>query len=323
MIDNYGRKLNYLRISITDRCNLRCLYCVSHTPSPKLHHDDILRYEEILKLVSIGVQHGITKVRITGGEPLIRKGVYSFLKDLTAIKGLKDVSLTSNGVFLKDNLKLLKEAGIKRINISLDSLKREKFRQITGFDKFYIVWNSILAAHEMGFSPIKLNVVPMQGINDDELEDFARLTLKYPFYVRFIEYMPIGTPELVVTRQLLSPEIKKRIACVGSLIPVEKNFNDGPAKRFRLENSKGEIGFISPVSNHFCDSCNRMRLTADGKLRPCLLSDKTIDIAGPLRQGCTDQGLYKIFHQAVALKGEKHKLKDNTSILDQMSSIGG
>ncbi len=327
LIDNFGRKLNYLRVSITDKCNLRCSYCVSHTPSPKLSHDDILRYEEILKLVEIGAKHGISKVRITGGEPLARKGVYDFLNKLTSIDGLTDVSLTTNGVYLKDNLHRIKDAGIKRLNISLDSLKRDKFKQITGSDMFDSVWQSILSAHNAGFYPIKINIVALPGINDDELQDFAKLTLKYPFHVRFIEYMPIGTPELIITKKLLTPEIKKIISKTGPLYQVENSQNDGPAVRYRFENGKGEIGFISPVSNHFCNICNRIRLTASGKLRSCLLSDKSTDISTPLRNGCSDEELFNIFLLATAQKGEKHKLKDDKSttekVLDPMSSIGG
>lgn len=326
-IDPFGRKLNYLRVSITDKCNLRCSYCVSHTPSPKLSHDDILRYEEILRLVEIASRHGISKVRITGGEPLARKGVYDFLNKLAGIEGLTDISLTTNGVYLKENLQRIKEAGIKRINISIDSLKRDKFRLITGFDLFETVWQSILAAHDAGFSPIKINVVAIPGINEDELEDFAKLTLTYPFHVRFIEYMPIGTPEFKTTGKLLTPEIKERVARLGKLHKIESTENDGPARRFRFDNSKGELGFISPVSRHFCDSCNRMRLTASGLLRPCLLSDKAIDIATPLRNGSSDDDLFKFFQLAAAQKGEKHTLENkdplNGRVLDPMSSIGG
>ena len=327
LIDNFGRKLNYLRVSITDKCNLKCSYCVSHTPSPKLTHDEILRYEEVLKIVEIGARHGITKVRITGGEPLVRRGVYEFLNKLTAINGLTDVSLTTNGVFLKDNLKTIKDAGIRRLNISIDSLKKDKFKEITGTDMFETVWESIISAYEEGFNPIKLNVVAIPNVNTDELADFAKLTLKYPFHVRFIEYMPIGTPDLIVKKKLLTPEIKNIISQHGKIYKVDNGLNDGPAQLYRFEEGKGSIGFISPVSQHFCNSCNRMRLTASGKLRSCLLSDKTTDISGPLRRGCSDEELYQIMLNAAAQKGEKHHLELESSsadkVLDQMSSIGG
>ena len=325
--DSFGRRINYLRVSITDRCNLRCKYCVSHTPSPKLSHNEILRYEEILKIIRVGARYGITKVRITGGEPLARRGIYDFLDELSSIPGLDDISLTTNGVLLQDNLPRILGAGIKRLNISIDSLKKERFRQITGFDKYESVWNAALAALEAGIYPVKLNVVAIPGVNDDEIADFARLTLQYPFFVRFIEYMPIGSPELQIKKQLLTPEIEKRVASVGKLLPVELGLNDGPARRFRFSGAKGEIGFISPVSNHFCSTCNRMRLTASGKLRACLLSDTTIDIAGALRKGCSDEELYNKFLQATLQKGEKHSLKDSASpkpmVEDHMFSIGG
>ncbi len=196
LIDPYNRHLNYLRISITDRCNLKCIYCVPRDLIPRLSHDDILTYEEILRLVRIGIKLGISKIRVTGGEPLVRKGVYGFLSDLSGIDGLADLSLTTNGVSLKANLKKIKAAGIKRINISLDTLNRAKFERITGFNLFDQVWQGIEMALEMGFHPIKLNIVALNGINDDELTDMARLSFEYPLHIRFIEYMPIGESQI-------------------------------------------------------------------------------------------------------------------------------
>lgn len=327
LADTFGRKINYLRVSITDRCNLKCCYCVSHTPSPKLTHDEILRYEEILKIIRAGVKCGITKVRITGGEPLTRKGVYPFLEKTGQISGLEDLSLTTNGVLLKDGLEKIMKAGIRRLNISLDTLKREKFRRITGLDKFNEVRAGIEAAHKAGISPLKINIVALPDINEDEFKDFAAMTFDYPFHIRFIEYMPIGTPELKLTRKLLAPEILSRISHLGELVPVDRTEKDGPAVRYRFRNGKGEIGFISPVSNHFCSSCNRIRLTASGGLRSCLLSDKITDIAGPLRNGCSKETLCDIFMNAAKMKGEKHNLCDEsrpvTGLKVPMSSIGG
>ena len=192
LIDAYNRRLNYLRISITDRCNLKCIYCVPKDFIPRLPHDEILRYEEILRIVNVGVDLGITKVRVTGGEPLVRKGVYDFLGQLTRIKGLTDVALTTNGIFLKENIEKIKSANIKRINISLDTLDREKYAKTTGLDKFQQVWQGIELAHKSGFDPIKINVVALRGINEDELTSFARLSLSHPVHIRFIEYLPIG-----------------------------------------------------------------------------------------------------------------------------------
>jgi cyclic pyranopterin phosphate synthase len=265
--------LNYLRISITDRCNLKCIYCVPRDLIPRLSHDEILTYEEILKVVRVGVKLGISKIRVTGGEPLVRKGVYEFLAKLSRISGLTDLSLTTNAVALKDNLQRIKSAGIKRINVSLDTIKPEKFAKITGMDLFDQVWQGIEGALEMGFHPIKINVVALNGVNDEELIDMAQLSFDYPFHVRFIEYMPIGQSQMGNGPLLLAPEIKKRISVLGHLIPVRNSANDGPAQRYRFDGAAGEIGFIHAMSHHFCDRCNRLRLTARGQLRPCLLSD--------------------------------------------------
>lgn len=325
LIDPCNRKLNYLRISITDRCNLRCIYCVPHGFIPKVPHKEILSYEEILHIVRISVGLGISKVRITGGEPLVRKGVYDFLKRLTKIEGLLDISLTTNGVLLKDNINKIKSAGIKRINISLDTLNRKKYRKITGYDFFNQVWEGIELAQKMGFDPVKINVVPLKGINDDELPDIAALSIAYPFHIRFIEYMPMGTNQMESDPHLLFPEIKKRIDQFGKLIPVEKDMNDGPAERFKFESAKGEIGFIRPISQHFCNTCNRLRLTASGQLRPCLMSDVQVDLKTPLRKGCSDAELAEVFLQAVRLKPLGHNLSVDhpVGVSAQMCAIGG
>lgn len=325
LIDPCNRRLNYLRISITDRCNLRCIYCVPHGFIPKLPHKEILSYEEILHIVRISVGLGISKVRITGGEPLVRKGVYGFLKRLTKIEGLLDISLTTNGVFLKHNINKIKSAGIKRINISLDTLNRKKYRKITGYDFFDQVWEGIELAHKMGFDPVKLNVVPLKGINDDELTDIAALSIDYPFHIRFIEYMPMGTNQMESDHHLLFPEIKKCIHQFGKLIPVEKDMNDGPAERFKFKSAKGEIGFIRPISQHFCNTCNRLRLTASGQLRPCLMSDVQVDLKTPLREGCSDVELAEVFLQAVRLKPLGHNLSVDhpVGVSAQMCAIGG
>jgi cyclic pyranopterin phosphate synthase len=325
LIDNYNRHLNYLRISITDRCNLQCRYCVPRGLIPKLSHDDILTYEEILRVVRVAVDLGISKVRITGGEPLVRKGVYEFLQNLTATVGLKDVSLTTNGVLLKDNLEKIRAAGISRINISLDSLNRAKYREITGYDEFDRVWQGIEKAHRMGFYPIKLNVVALKGINDDELTEMARLSFRYPFHVRFIEYMPIGRSDFKPNSLLLAPEIKNRISELGNLVTIREAEHDGPAQRYKYEGAIGEIGFIPAISQHFCNKCNRLRLTASGQLRPCLLSDHQEDLKSAVREGCSDSQLADIFIQAVRHKPSDHNLsaKNSAGVCGQMRAIGG
>lgn len=325
LTDRYERQLNYLRVSITDRCNLRCIYCVPDGLIEKLSHHDILRYEEILHIIKLGVRLGIKKIRITGGEPLVRKGIYGFLGELTRIQGLSDVSLTTNGVFLRDNIEKITSAGIQRINVSLDTLDRDKFRQITGHDLFERVWGGIMAAHQSGINPIKINVVALKGINDNEFVDIARLSETYPLHVRFIEYMPIGNARQVSDTSILVPEIKSRLSVLGRLLPVENRTYDGPAERYRLEGAAGEIGFISALSHHFCNRCNRLRLTASGQLRACLLSDTQEDLKGPLREGRSDEELAEVFFKTVRNKPIAHAvaLRKPANIVTQMCTIGG
>lgn len=301
------------------------MYCVPHDSIPKLPHADILKYEEILRLVRIGVRLGITKVRITGGEPLVRKGVYQFLSELTAIDGIEDVSLTTNGVFLKDNVEKIMSAGVQRINISIDTLRRDRFLKITGHDHLKQVRDGIEAAHQMGMHPLKLNVVALRGINDDEFVDFAEMTFSYPFHIRFIEHMTIGDTRVKINNNILAPEIRERIRQLGRLTPVEKERHDGPAELYQFEGAKGRIGFITALSNHFCHLCNRIRLTASGQLRPCLLSDYEKDLKGPMRSGCSDEALAKIFRDSAERKGLEHQVTQDpsTRVSSQMSSIGG
>lgn len=325
LIDQHNRHLNYLRVSVTDRCNLRCSYCLPTSPFAKLPHKEILRYEEILRLIRLAVSLGISKLRVTGGEPLIRKGIYNFLEELGTIKGLTDISLTTNGILLKDHINQIQAAGIGRINISLDTLKRDKYQQITGRDRFLKVWDSIQAALQMGFEPIKINVVALKGINDDELQDLARLSFDYPFHIRFIEYMPIGNVEVNPRQNLLTPDIKKHLSALGKLVPIARDVDDGPAERFRFEGAPGEIGFISALSHHFCHQCNRLRLTASGQLRTCLLSSYQVDLKNPLRLGYSDNQLAQILLEAVQHKTREHNIakKTQTCISSRMSAIGG
>jgi len=324
LVDQYKRRLNYLRISVTDRCNMKCMYCMTHNKTSKLPCKEILRYEEILRIARIFIRLGVSKIRITGGEPLVRKGICEFLSGLSGLGGLSDLSITTNGVFLKEKIKQIRSAGIRRLNISLDTLDKAKFKKITGIDAFSEVWESIMLALDMGFDPIKINVVALNGINDDELPDLARLSLSYPFHIRFIEYMPIGTSQMM-SRQLLAPEIKNLISSIGHLYPVENVSFDGPAKRFRFENARGEVGFIRPISEHFCSSCNRLRLTASGNLKTCLLSEIETDLKGPLRNGCSDNELSEIIIKAVYSKPFEHPLVANNEgmVSGCMSAIGG
>ncbi len=321
-----NRKINYLRISITDRCNFNCRYCVPKEPSLQVSHNEVASYEEILKLVDIAVDLGITKVRITGGEPFVRKGIFSFLERLCLIKELNDISITTNASLLTpEKLQRLWDMGIKRLNFSLDTLDNKKFSYITGKDKFTRVFETILTAKKVGFSPIKINAVVLKSINDDEIADLAAISIEHPFQIRFIEYMPMGNSNIDPSQQILTPYIKETIESnLGNLIPVTKNFNDGPAKKYKLENSKGEIGFITPVSQHFCNECNRLRLTAQGRLRPCLLDDYEKDILTPLRNGASKEELTVLMNEVILGKPSSHHLEyENNKIFSQMSSIGG
>jgi cyclic pyranopterin phosphate synthase len=325
LVDRHNRHLNYLRVSVTDRCNLRCIYCTPREAIHRLPHAAILSYEEILRIVRVGVDLGISKLRITGGEPLVRKGLCELLTELTHSTGLRDVSLTTNGVLLSDHLAAIRSAGIRRINISLDTLNPQKYRQITGRDAFHRVREAIRQAEAQGFHPIKINVVALRGINDDELLDLARLAVEHPYHVRFIEHMPMGGTRYASDRPLLIPEIKHCLRTLGRFQPVASHTNDGPARRYRFEGARGEIGFISAMSQHFCDRCNRLRLTASGQLRPCLLSEAQVDVKDPLRQGCSDMDLARLFLSAVRLKPSDHNLTTDAPIgtPGPMSSIGG
>jgi cyclic pyranopterin phosphate synthase len=324
LIDRYKRHLNYLRISITDRCNLKCLYCMPSGPAHKMDHEEILRYEEILRIIRIGIRLGIDKVRITGGEPLVRKDCCAFLETLAKLPGLKDISLTTNGVLLSDYIDRIAAARIKRLNISLDTLDRQKYHEITGVDAFDRVWRGIQAASEKGLHPIKINVVALNGINDHELADLAALSFQYPFHIRFIEYMPIGQTRQCDKVPLLYPDIRTRVEKLGELLPVARQANDGPAMRYKFNGAIGEIGFISAVSHHFCEQCNRLRLTADGRIRSCLLADIHEDMKTPLRAGLLDTDLANVFFRAVNRKPFQHAVKlDPTAINGEMMSIGG
>ena len=326
LIDHYERRLNYLRISITDRCNLRCLYCMPCEGLDKLMHEDILTYEEILRLTGIAVGLGVDKIRLTGGEPLVRKDFPRLLPELMSLPGLKDLSITTNGIFLKENLENIRAAGVKRINISLDTLHRDRYRQITGYDGFDRVWEAIQLAHKLNFHPIKINMVVLKGINDDEVADFARLSVRYPYHIRFIEYMPSGLLHQNEPLHYVSnTSIREKLDQAQPLIQLPRTAIDGPTVRYRFEGAPGEIGFISPLTHHFCQVCNRLRLTANGHLRPCLLSDREMDLKGPMRAGATDRDLEKIFSEAADRKPRAHHLnsEDSESLSGRMSAIGG
>jgi cyclic pyranopterin phosphate synthase len=327
LYDPHKRLIDYLRISVTDRCNLSCLYCKPRSRMKTLPHREILSYEEVLRLVALAVPLGISRIRVTGGEPLVRRGIVGFLASLNMIEGIEDISITTNGVLLEEMADGLVEAGKPRLNVSLDSLDPHKFREITGSDNYDRVWRGINRAEELGFFPLKINMVPVRGMNDVEVADFARLTLDRRLHVRFIEYMPIGADDRWHRDSCVSAgEIRAVIEReVGPLKPFLSGNSAGPSDNYQLPDARGVIGFISPITRHFCGSCRRLRLTADGKIRPCLLSDTEIDVKSPLRSGCDDAELERLFRLALEIKPDKHYISEAGPGCYQrtMSQIGG
>jgi len=304
LTDRFNRVINYLRISITDRCDLHCKYCVEKD-FPFIPHDEILTYEEIIRLVRICADLGVTKVRLTGGEPLRRKDLPYLLHEIATIKGIEDISLTTNGVSLGEKIWDLKAAGLRRVNISLDTLKRDRFSFITGVDAYDKVLDSIAKARSAGLSPVKINTVIIKDFNDDEVLDFVEFAGTEGVEVRFIEFMPFGDTDLwnsskVVTSAELEAFIKKTHDLVPSV-----NSHRGPARMFTVPGDHGKIGFISPMSSHICSDCNRLRLTSDGKVKPCLFSDAEYDVKGLLRAGKSDEEIAQAVVEIVRVKPEK------------------
>jgi len=302
------------------------MYCMPEEGVGFVPHTDILSYEEILRLVRISTKGGIRKVRLTGGEPLVRKGFISFLERLSDIRELEEITLTTNGILLTEFASDIKRCGICRINVSLDSLRPERFRSITGRDCFERAWSGIRAAEAMSFNPIKINMVVMRGVNDDEILDFARMTLDKPYHIRFIEFMPVGMSNGWSQERFVSTEeISRRIEALGPLEPLKNSLLDGPAANYKIRGALGEIGLIGALSHHFCDRCNRLRLTADGQLRGCLFSDSEVDVKAALREGRSDDHLLELIRLAVENKPRDHGVLQTgpRKCVRPMSSIGG
>lgn len=328
-VDAFNRPISYIRISVTDRCNLRCVYCMPKEGVKLRPHEEILTFEELERVVRAAASIGITKVRLTGGEPLVRRGIVDLVRRLAAVPGIEDLAMTTNGILLARYAQALKEAGLDRVNVSLDSLRPERFRMITRFGKLEDVLEGIEAARKAGLTPVKINTVVIEGLNRDEVVDFARLTLEDEWHIRFIERMPIGG---VSPSEDGSPgwgfvpmrEVRRDIErALGPLHPAKLSGN-GPARYYRLEGAPGTIGFITPVSEHFCYQCNRLRLTADGRLRPCLLSDFEIDLRAYLRSGATVEEIAQVLKRGVLLKPERHHLAEEIFPVGRvMSEIGG
>jgi len=323
LLDSYHRQIDYMRISVTDRCNLRCIYCTASV-MPHLTHDDILRYEEIQRVVQAAASLGVKSIRLTGGEPLVRPHVSALVRLLSQVEGVEDISLTTNAILLAQQAQELKAAGLKRVNISLDTFRPERFEAICGGAKLESVLAGIEAAQKAGLNPVKLNTVVLRGMNDDEVLDFARKTLTDGWHVRYIEEMPLVSDDNG-HKMVSIDEIRSVIEqSLGGLEPSWPSEGHGPAKYYRLPGASGSIGFIGPVTDCFCEQCNRFRLTADGKLRPCLLRDDEIDLKEPLRKGAGLTDLQELMLKAAAMKKERHQLAEQAVSLErQMWQIGG
>jgi cyclic pyranopterin phosphate synthase len=311
LCDTHGRRINYLRISVTDRCNLRCAYCMPAKGVQWQPRADRLTRDEIVQVVRAAATLGITRVRLTGGEPLVWPDLLQLVSEITRIRGIEEISLTTNGLLLEKLAPALAEAGLSRVNISLDTLNPQIFHRLTRLGNFDQVWRGIQAAERAGITPIKLNTVVIRGMNDTELPDLARLTIDHLWHVRFIELMPVGNtgdwgPGFLGARERFVSvhEMRERLAPLG-LLKAEAPAGNGPARTYRIPGAVGTIGFISPLGEHFCATCNRLRLTADGLLRPCLLLPGEVPLREALRQG---QDVAPLIVRAVALKPAGHEL---------------
>ena len=340
LTDKFHRTIDYLRISVTDRCNLRCIYCMPSEGINRIQHRDILSYEEIARIVRVAAGLGVRKVRITGGEPLARKHITRLIASIGEIAGIEDLSLTTNGVLLERYAGELADAGLHRVNVSLDSLRPERYREITRGGDISRVMKGIEAAEKAGLMPVKINMVPVRGFNGDEIEEFAGITRDTPYHVRFIEFMPIGGRELwSPEKYIATDEIKATVEQIGPLFPVRVR-RTGPARYFRFADAPGVIGFISALTHHFCGDCNRLRITSDGKLRPCLFSETEIDLKPALRGTSTpsDKEIGRLLRLAIEIKPERHMLDESRELppdgstsslaslpgpLKPMSRIGG
>ena len=332
--DSFSRVIDYLRISVTDKCNLRCIYCMPADGVMPARHSDILRYEEIVRVAAVAARLGVRKIRLTGGEPLVRKNLVFLISSLRAIAGIEDISLTTNGILLGQHARTLADAGLDRVNISVDSLQPHRYTEITRGGDLDDVLKGIQAAERAGLRPLKINMVPMRGVNGDEILDFAKITVDSEHHVRFIECMPVGSVNFWKPgKYMTTDEIRSKIETLGHLSPVKVRKN-GPSKYYRLNGAKGVIGFISALTHHYCEDCNRLRLTADGMLRPCLFSETEIDIRSAIRTGAPDEEIERLLKLSIALKPQGHMLGISSSphstsrisphiVKRPMSRIGG
>jgi cyclic pyranopterin phosphate synthase len=330
LIDPFGRLHDYLRISVTDQCNLRCLYCMPEEGMEFMDTDKIMRFDEIVEVVRVGAEMGIRKLRITGGEPLVRRDLEQLIAELARIPGIDDIAMTTNGIFLAKKAEALKAAGLNRVNISLDTLDASRFRMIARRGDLNKVMEGIEAAAKVGFNPIKLNMVLLKGINDDEIAAFLRMSIEQPLHVRFIEYMPIGHADDNWKKhyQPLNRVFEVATEQGFQVEPVGEVVGNGPSENFRIRDGAGTFGLIHPVSNHFCEQCNRLRLTSDGHLKPCLYWVDELNVRPHIGDRAA---LQRIFEKAMITKPQNHEMAAKLENESQshipterrMSQIGG
>lgn len=326
MIDQFGRTVEYLRVSVTDKCNLRCVYCMPIEGLPWLRREDILSYEEIERVVRTMAGMGLRRVRVTGGEPLVRRDLPDLMRKIASVPGIEDLSLSTNAVLLEDQAEALLKAGVQRLNVSLDSLREDRVDEISRRPGSYRrIMRGLDAAERAGFPPVKINVVLMRGRNDDEIEDFARITRERPWHVRFIELMPTGANlDLSANSFLSCAEALRRVRKIDLLERVEGPPGNGPAQYHRFYGAPGTVGVITPTSHNYCDRCNRMRLTASGQLRPCLFGDVETPLRDALRAG---EDLVPLIAGTLRIKPERHYLIQGSASgsggLSALSQIGG
>lgn len=326
LVDGFSRPITYLRVSVTDKCNLRCVYCMPEGGLPWLRREEILSYEEIAAIVAAAASVGVRTVRLTGGEPLVRRKLSRLIATIASIPGIDDVALSTNGLLLEEQLSELLAAGLRRINLSLDMLRHDRFEAIARRPGLDAVLRAIDRAIDAGLAPLKVNCVVMRGKNDDEVIDFANLTRDRPIYVRFIELMPVvENVEWQGTAYVCADEILQRISADGELHPVAGPSGNGPARYFAYSGAAGAVGVISPLSHDYCERCNRVRLTADGRLRLCLFGDYALDLRSPLRNGASTAEIANLLRSAMLIKPERHHLRlgETASRMRAFSEIGG
>ena len=326
MIDQFGRRIDYLRISVTDKCNLRCTYCMPVGGLEWIPKPELLTYEEIAEVVRQMASEGLSRVRLTGGEPLVRRDLPKLVEMIAAVPQIRDIALSTNAILLPESAEELKAAGVQRINVSLDTLRPDRFEEIARRPRRFFddTLDGLAAAEGAGFSPIKINTVMLRGLNDDEFAAFAALTRTRPWHVRFIELMPVGENLHLADRFISADEMLERVAELGGLEPASGPIGNGPARYFQYGDAPGTVGVITPLSHNYCDRCNRVRLTADGQLRTCLFGSHQVDLKTPLR---THGNVLDAVGRALQDKQERHWLQIGTDAgsggLAALSQVGG